>query len=64
MEENKEIKIATNDVLIVQCGMHRRPEELERFRNELMKQKESGVVIIPFDCEWGVLHRDSVIIGG
>lgn len=41
-------------VLVIQANIIMKPDELEYFRNKFMKQKEEGVVMLPycFDAVW------------
>ena len=41
-------------VLVIQANIIMKPDELEHFRKQFMKQKEEGVVMLPyfFDAVW------------
>lgn len=44
MEEN-------NGLLIVKLNMHLRAKDIQRIRESIMKQKETGLVILPAFCD-------------
>lgn len=44
MEEN-------NDLLIVKLNMHLRARDIQRIRDSIQKQKETGLVILPAFCD-------------
>lgn len=44
MEESK-------DLLIVKLNMHLRARDIQRIRDSIQKQKETGLVILPAFCD-------------
>lgn len=44
MEEN-------NELLIVKLNMHLRAKDIQRIRESILKQKETGLVILPAFCD-------------
>lgn len=39
-----------NEILIIQCQVSMNPQKLDALREQILKQKETGVILLPYYC--------------
>lgn len=50
-----------SDILVIRVNYHVKPSQLTKIRDKIIKQKESGTVILPPYCEVLVVPEDCEI---
>lgn len=50
-----------SDVLVVKCNMALSAQSMEALKNGILKQKENGVICLPYYCDVLVLPEDTDI---
>lgn len=50
-----------NDALIIRCNIVIHPEKMGKIREDILKQKETGVVVLPYYCDAIQVLKDMLI---
>lgn len=40
-----------NDILVIKCNVIRKPKQMKDLQESINKQKETGIVILPWYCD-------------
>lgn len=62
VNENVKHEILRRQILVVECSMIMRAEEMENLRNVILQQiKDEGVVILPSYCKAVIVDADTAV---
>ena len=61
MNKIEKVEVAQSEILVISCDRPMPEYELVDLRDLILKQKETGVVMIPFGFSWGVLKAASFV---
>lgn len=50
-----------DDILVVKCGAFLKPDKMEELHEKLIKQKETGVIVLPVYCDAVIVPKDTEI---
>ncbi len=62
MNKIEKVDVAANDILVITCEMAMPGDVLAELRDSMLRQKEEGVVMIPFGFSCKILRRDSAFV--